>query len=699
VIPSVILFLIISTPYVDEDSLVYHYAFPWQCLQIHGIPLSNVTFLFHLPLPIDLAFALPLILGDDRLAKCIIAGAFAALSAFVAGRCLARREFVVVWLTPLIAFASSYNSMIAFVPKNDAVAIGCFVVGAILWRDGLRSTGALFFGGAVVTKLTCGPFVVAWLLMHPPRLRRTPIQLSLLIIPALPWLIKTWLATGSPVFPAFWKWMPSPFWGPDNQKALENFGMWVPGAGNIRTLIPALAKVMWNEFTLYLIALPVILYYGRWRAGVALILGFAGALGNGGLGRYLVPGIWLESYEIASVVGKVPKRIVWWIHACLIPICLFQMLHSSQGQLFCWRDFLRPAAIRREQYLTTYAKVVHELKTTTSSRIMIAGGWRSYLLPGRVLFNGFWGESPVIWKLVRTSSTEEQLRRRFRQLGFNVMLYNLISGDLVSGMTRTFVWTDPMLRIYSEFCRHRLSVLRYPEYIDGENGGFYLLTYDLSPRGGQMRPPYFLPTAETAIYSGRMLTLRNRFVEAKTQIEDVLNLTGGVGFFVSQLAEVYAKSGNWQIVYSLLSPFAKAGLIDSYNLPRLGEAAANIGKYDEAITILRRCLTLYSSVIPNRINLAWTFMKRAQYRMRMKKDNDARIDLDCADEAITMVSPAPGEYYELTRRQVYAEILGTRADILFRNGNIPAARDLYRKAIDLAPELPEVKDWRHRSSS
>jgi len=708
-LPALVPFLTASSPWLDEDSLIYHLAFPWQCLKIHRLPLENVIVLFHLPLPSDLALALPLVVGDDRLAKWMIAGAVAALCLFVVGRAKGRNGTAWAWLTPLVAFASSYVFFVSSVPKNDMVASGLLVAGALLWRDGSRSTGAggersspsasftgaIMLGGAVAAKLTCGPFVAAWLLMHPPRLRSGTGTAVLLMLPVLPWLAKDWLATGNPVFPLFWKLMPSPFWGPENQAAFDNFNMWAPGAERLTTLVPALLAVMWRDFAICLIALPFLYKTGRWRSATALILGFAGVLHLEGIARYLVPGIWLESAEISRTAGNDRLgRVGKWLRALLVLACLGQIFRCWHERPPIWRDILSPAAETRERYLTTYAAAIRDLKTARSPRILLAGGWRSYLIPGRTLFNGYQGETPVVWSQARSSPSPERLRVRFRQLGFRVMLYNFVSGDLVFSLNRSFGWTDPMLRTYADFCRQRLAVLRPPRRIDAENGGFYLLDFDLSPYTGARRDLLFLPTAESALWIGRSYMDQNRITEARREIARVMAVTGPVGHFTSYLAEADCHAQEWKRAHDLLVPWARIGLADNLNLPRLGEAAARLGMYDSAVAILELCLTMYSTDRPNRVILAWTYGKRAQLHTRKNRIGAARADLDMADRTIALVPPDPKESYDDARRLVSAELLGTRGDLLLVQGRAREAREYYRKALDLAPEASNFGRWR-----
>ena len=56
-------------PEDEQDALIYHLGLPWQLLQSHRAVVSWVPAAFHLPLPLDLGFMVPLLLGEERLAK------------------------------------------------------------------------------------------------------------------------------------------------------------------------------------------------------------------------------------------------------------------------------------------------------------------------------------------------------------------------------------------------------------------------------------------------------------------------------------------------------------------------------------------------------------------------------------------------------------------------------------------------------
>jgi tetratricopeptide (TPR) repeat protein len=229
-----------------------------------------------------------------------------------------------------------------------------------------------------------------------------------------------------------------------------------------------------------------------------------------------------------------------------------------------------------------------------------------------------------------------------------------------------------MLGLYTAFCHRRLRALPATARADRANWGFRLMELDLAlrPRAAGSHV-LFLPTAESAILRGRLLTLANRLPEARKEFERVMALAPGVAHFTTHYAEVFAKMGKWERAYRLLSPFARLGHVDNYNLPTLGVAAVWTGRYDEAIAVLERCVDLYDAANPNRVNLAWAWREKAGAAVASGRLAEAGRDIEAADRVTAAIPPDPTGFYEVQRRQIIAEILGTRADLVRALGREP----------------------------
>jgi len=693
-----VLFPIVSSPTlftIHEDAFVYHLAFPWQSLVSHRIPLDHVAFIFHIPMPFDLACILPLVIGDDRLAKWMIAGALLAGSAFIAGSVRSDEGPAAMWLPLLLMLSVNWVLLFPGMPKNDMVAAACFVAGAMLWRDGSRSSGALLLGSAVATKLTCGPMALAWIVFHPPK-RSARLWMTLLFtLPVLPWFLKSWLSTGNPFFPAFWTRFASPFWGPVNQAVFDMHQLRLKDAGNLVALTRAWSGQMWQSFPLFLLLLPAIFLAGRIRAGLAILLGSIATLGVGGMIRYAIPGLWIEAVEVAgAAVGLAGRRgiVARW---GLVTAALVQLSLAPALRMVPWAHLFEPAARLRRSELTTYARAIDDLSAAKTRRVLLVGAWRSYLMPCRVLFNGYWGEYPVVWSAVNASTGEEDLRRRFRQLGASAVLFNVVSVDPVSWHQGPFMWTDRMLRLYHGFCRKRLVIMASPGRIDRPNGGFFLLGFDLASRPKPARPPFLLlPGAETAVVKARIYASEQRFREARAEFRRVMSAAPGTAFFVTQYAYMEALSHRWERAHSLLRPLVASGYTDAFSLKTLGLASAFTGRTDEAIVEVERCVAFYDMAEDNRIVLALIHLDRAHARMGRGLVGGARSDLDAAGALLKLVPPDPKASYARDRRRLVAMLYATKGELELRLGHANAGKSLYREALQAAPELPEARAWK-----
>jgi len=189
-------------PELEQDSYVHHLALPAQWLLRHRAVLTASPLTFHLPAPLECAWALPLVLGDERLAK-------VAVMACAAGACLvwaARARGVARWLGPVLAYALLPVFNLAATAKSDVAAAAMVVAGALLTAGGGRgipgrTAGWALVGCGVAAKFVYAPIALVWWFAAPPRRGARLAAAALLLLPAAPWALKAWLATGDPVFP------------------------------------------------------------------------------------------------------------------------------------------------------------------------------------------------------------------------------------------------------------------------------------------------------------------------------------------------------------------------------------------------------------------------------------------------------------------------------------------------------------------
>jgi len=696
----------LPSPRVDQDSLAYHLGFPAQCLLAGRSPLDWVPWTFHLSLPFDLAHAIPLALGEDRLARWLLLGAFAAGCAVVAGRALGRGDRRSGWLGPLLALSAPGFFWLTTVTKNDLGAAACLVAGAILWLEEGSPAGAALLGAAVAVKITNAPLAVAWLLLArrrvvPASAGTTAVALAaaLLVLPAAPWLAKSWLSTANPVYPLLWRVFPSPGWSAANNAAVDATGAWMPETFRPHGLIRAWLSSWWRDFPLPFLGLGLLLAAGRARPAGVIVLGSLTTLAFGHMARLLVPAAWLAAALTPAALSRLAGRAARTAAALAAFVALVAIWRSPSARSAPWLDACLPAGAVRAADLTTYDSAVRSLAGTAPRRLLSVGEERTYRLPARAVCNGFIGETPLVWLMVRTSADEARLERRFRQLGAGLVWYNVVSVERASYFAASFPWDDRMLRLYQTFCRRWLEVKRGPDRIDARGGGICLFGLRARPLDPPADAVWFLPGAETAIRAARLLRDGGRTREASRAFERVLAAAPRTGYFVNQLGFLRFGAGDWAGAARTLRPFVEEGMVDSVNLPSYGAAIIYLGRADEAERILLRCLSIYDTAAPNRVNLAWARQQKAVAAMNAGRLADAARDLDGAMNELAEVPTDPKAFYADARRQVAALVLGSRGDLARREGRPDEAVELYRKALELAPGIPEAKGWRRLAAA
>ena len=177
-------------PEDEQDAFLYGLGLPWQALVIHRLPLADVPIAFHMPAPTEMMFALPLALGDERGAKCLllilVLGALGATAA-LAAKAEPARPRVTGWLTAVIPLSLAYLPGLTVRSKSDAAAAALLVTAVCLRMAGRILPAALLTGFAVSAKLVHAPFAaVLWFAMPPPP-GRIARSIALAALPVLPW--------------------------------------------------------------------------------------------------------------------------------------------------------------------------------------------------------------------------------------------------------------------------------------------------------------------------------------------------------------------------------------------------------------------------------------------------------------------------------------------------------------------------------
>jgi hypothetical protein len=233
--------LLALSPTVDPDGLAYHLTVPKRWLQsgkleyLPTYPYSNA------PMGMEMLFALAMAFVGDSAAKCIhyMFGILGVIAIYLAGKRL-RGPMVAAAAAALFLVGPLGVAIVlgrAYVEGGAAFAMIAAAMAWLLWFHSREQSwlrcAALLAGFAVTFKITAALLPAAlvaltWVVAADPErtaghaVRRgldaaafSARVVPLMVAPMLPWMVRSALVTGNPVFPLFARWIPSRDFSPD----------------------------------------------------------------------------------------------------------------------------------------------------------------------------------------------------------------------------------------------------------------------------------------------------------------------------------------------------------------------------------------------------------------------------------------------------------------------------------------------------
>lgn len=687
------------TPGMDQDSFVYHLGTPWEWLQTGRCFAGTIQLGSHVPLLTDLTNILPILLDDQRLAKGLVVGALGCGAAFWAGRCRERSQPLAAWTGPLLAISAASMPMLLNTGKNDVPACMLFLVGACLTLDGAWIAGAAMLGLAFAAKFVYGPQILLWLLFVRPPRRLWPAASGLLLLPSLPWWAKTWIATGNPLFP-FGAGLFGRFdWTPANQEVFDYYqrGLWEAGLWRWQEVLAGgWWRSMWSAQPLLLAALPPLLWFrgSRWPA-LACMAGGLATLSTGHQMRYTLPTTILLSCLAARELDLRAGRWRPAVAALLAGYALVRVGLNPQWREVGWEDTWSAPASARAARLGTFEEAGSALASLHATRVVLSGEARQYRLPGRVLFGGYFGETPLAWKIAHASAGVDDVRRRFRQLGARYLLHNYVSVESTEVPYRSFVWTDRALRVYVDFCKRHLVPVWHSATADYVNGGFYVLEVRHRPPGRPPATTWFAPGTESVYGAATELRLKGRWAEALAAYLDAAKRLPDVGATASRVGHAYAALGDMPRTLAALSLFAEQGMMDSMNLPEYAAALVNTGRTANTERVLDDAWHKY----PNhrtmiRLNQAGFLCQQALAALNAGRPDPAVRALDRAEALLGELRPGAEPGHERGRVLSVAYLTGLRGELWLARGDRAQAAKWFRDSLALDASTPLSGRWR-----
>lgn len=686
------------TPNLDVDSLVYHLGAPSQFLRAGRVLLDHVPFTFHVPLTIEMAYALPLALGQDGFPQWLVFTSLSAAAAVWAGRCLSRGERQAAWLGPVLASSSAQVLWLGSIAKIDMAAAAQFAGGAVLCAPGTWALGGLLLGLALASKFVYGPLIAVWVVVQLPPRRLWRWGLVGLVLPPATWWAKSWLATGDPVYPFATTVVPSFSWTAANRACFlaSQAGLWPADTLAWGDIPEALVHHLREDYPLLLAAFPVLVILSPTRRpALALVAGQLVTLGAGHLTRYLLPSAVLGFFLAGRTVERLPDRartIAAWVLA-LVGLSFTAI--TPQARPGNWQDAFTPAATLATARDSTFAVVAEALTRGGAARVIGDGQTRTHGFPARFISGGSVGETPLLWQLARTSRDLPELRRRYRQLGADRILHNFVTDSWMDVAYQAFPWDDRALALHLTFCRVYLEPDVLPLRTDYVNGGFMVYRLRRTPLVPPPATIWFAPGTEALYGPATAADAAHRSAEALDASRVAAARLPGVLHARNVCAHYEIVARDFKGAFADLAPGMHAGMMDFLNIPEFGATCVDLGQPDLAERILNDALDRYPSFRTEILaSLVRSQTIRAYGAYRRHDAGGAQRWIDAARGSLDRMDANLAGPQADARRQALAQIDGLEAEIDLVRGNLSGAAALFQEALRLAPELPNAVRWR-----
>jgi len=498
-------FLLVLTPAVGKDALIYHLAVPKLFLKHHGIYFVPGNIFAHYPLNSEMLYAVGLALRGDVLAKGI--HFVMALAILLSMWQFARHHISEIAFVPLAllifysipsVFATSHMAYSDLTVSFYAfLAVYAFVNWFRRRENAWLILCGVLSGVAISTKYTAlllpflGCLGILWACRRHRVSNRHVLCLLLAyvtctVVVGSPFYIKDWLMTGNPFYPFLYGIFDGRGWDPEQARLYDLF---VHSLGMGRGLLDYLL-LPWNVSVnatmhsprfdgvlgpVFILTLPFAI--GMRKIAVAAKIAMAYCLftfmfwaSSAQQIRYLIPVFPFLAIMTAYVLSYYRRRrAVFGVLVVLIVGSLgFNGYHIV-------KDFLkiRPVGVitgfeNREAFLNrmvpAYAMFQHvKTQLPEDSKIFLVYMKNLGYLCDRPYYSDSMFESYTIQKILAQSSTPSEVYVSLKERDFTHILYDI---DYISGNMSTF--SAQQKDLFSAFQK------KYLELIKAENGRYYL---------------------------------------------------------------------------------------------------------------------------------------------------------------------------------------------------------------------------------
>ncbi len=449
-------------PPFDTDSLRYHLRFPELYLQAHTFVYPERNHFAHFPLGAEMLYTIGLALGGPSGANLI--AVVAGMACLLGIYSLAARRFsppagiaaaAVFATTPLVGCLFGATVTDLFVCLYVVLGVGAVWNGREEQGGPSLVLAGLCGGLAATTKLggaTAVALMAVWAAVAGPRnvgvgLRRLLTVAAPAALVVAPWVIKTWVVTGNPVFPFLPQLLDGRGWRPEWTAAyaseVRSYGHMGGGLLDY-VLSPLWLTLRWQEYgtpaplgPLYLALLVGLALLGRRGRPVwgmtAWCAGFFGLwLLTAQVARFVLPGLAVLSIVAGFVVAELGKGLSQGRPSIPVPTAAILLALAAWTWYWQWTAYqpylFLTGRMTKDEYLGLHANYYPVAQYANrelppGSRILFVGETLSYGLRVPALVEtGFAGVTAV--DLANRTRSPAELARAIRDLGFTHVLYN-----------------------------------------------------------------------------------------------------------------------------------------------------------------------------------------------------------------------------------------------------------------------------------
>jgi hypothetical protein len=518
-----VLFVFSLAPETTVDALEYHLAAPAHYRSIHRIAVAPHMMYRNPLLTEHLLAAFP---GFAPLLAYRWMG-LALLVMLMAGwtnRCFGRTTALVAVLCLL---SSQANATLATVVKPDLYASAFVLLGVLAWERATAGWGkqgrqavlcGAVLGLAFCTKMTTAAAIagiIGWHLLFPRSfpVRRVMLAVVGFLAVAGPFLVRTWIVSGNPVYPL---WFGGLGWSDTSEPLMIN-GWPQPNIdpNRLDTTMASLGRFLSSEALPALFGLSLLAVFNGLRQSTAgvrsgqLLLWcviFVAAqiwVFQAPYMRFTMPILpVLYGIGAAGITGLVRRASLpgTVILAGLLLLPGFIRVVALANMAGPRMKLNLPVAIgleKREGFLarnlTGYWRAANQVKTIAASpgRLLLVADARGYLLSKeRVTISRDFPDFPFILKSARETFDPDGIRKRFRQKKISLIGLNYLSSSRIglfySRLDR--YWTMPELRRWYAFFSRYGEQVGNPDKWDYDNGGWVFYRINSRPS----RSPSFM---------------------------------------------------------------------------------------------------------------------------------------------------------------------------------------------------------------